>query len=292
MSNPTRYLLFTLAAPIASFGTIAVGERRPTADRPAKSAIIGMIACALGIERTQEDKLRDLTASLGYAVRVEDAGLLASDYHTTQVPPARRNRRFATRAEELAVPKHELKTILSAREFRTGVLATICVWLKAPGPKTLDEMEAALKSPTFVLFAGRKAHPLMLPCRPTALDAADLRAAFTAYDASEPEAIRNLKSAFNIRPRPQALQTIYADADEVGHNQAQRIDQRRDIPESRAKWRFGLRSEAVLRRLGQGAGRSTGQACGRMTLPGHVAGGVARPLRLAGGTAGRTGRNG
>ena len=211
-----------------------------------------MIACALGIERTQEETLRKLAASLGYAVRVEDAGLLASDYHTTQVPPARRNRRFATRAEELAVPKHELKTILSAREFRTGVLATVCVWLKAWGPATLDEMASALEAPAFVLFAGRKAHALMLPCRPMALDAADLRAAFTAYDAGEPEAVRKLKAEFNIRPRDNALLTIYADADANEVGQAQRIDQRRDIPESRAKWRFGLRSEAVLRRSGQG----------------------------------------
>ena len=246
MAQPTRYLLFTLAAPFAAFGTIAVGERRPTADRPAKSAVIGMVASALGIERTDEEKLQALTTSLGYAVRVEDAGVLASDYHTTQVPPARRNRRFATRAEELAVPKHELKTILSQREFRTGVLATICVWLRASGPATLDGMQAALTSPAFVLFAGRKAYPLMLPCRPMVLDAGSVRAAFAAYDNAEPESVKHLKSALGVKPRREAMSAIYADQDGVPPADASRIDQRRDIPESRAKWRFGLRAEAVL----------------------------------------------
>ena len=252
MPEPTRYLLFTLAAPLAAFGTIAVGERRPTADRPAKSAVLGMIASALGIERSQEDTLRALTSSLGYAVRVEDAGLLASDYHTTQVPPARRNRRFATRAEELSIPKSDLRTILSFREYRTGVLATICVWLKTPGPVTLDAMEAALKAPAFVLFAGRKAYPLMLPCRPVVVETAGLRAGFEAYDASETDRQRQLKAHLGVKPRAIATTNIYADQDGVPAIEASRIEQRRDIPESRAKWRFGLRAEAVLRRTGNG----------------------------------------
>jgi CRISPR system Cascade subunit CasD len=71
--------------------------------------------------------LFDLTAGLGYAVRVEDAGRIASEYHTTQVPPSRAKRRFATRARELSVPKSELKTILSRREYRSDALATVCL---------------------------------------------------------------------------------------------------------------------------------------------------------------------
>src|SRR5262245_9934555 len=77
-----RFLLFTLAAPLASFGTVAVGERRPTWDRPSKSQIIGLVAGALGIERGDEDKQQILAAGLGYAVRVDDPGQLATDYHT------------------------------------------------------------------------------------------------------------------------------------------------------------------------------------------------------------------
>lgn len=248
----TRYLVFTLAAPMASFGTIAVGERRPTADRPAKSAIIGLVASALGIERGEEQKLAALTASLGYAVRVEDAGLLASDYHTTQVPPTRRNRRFATRRDELGVAKHELKTILSQREFRVGSLLTVCLWPKQAGAATLDDMETALARPAFTLFAGRKAHPLMLPSAPRIVEVADIRSAFSAHDAAEPDSVRKLKCDLRIEPRPGASTTIYTDADAVSENEVQRFEQRRDLPESREKWRFGLRTEAVLRNASKG----------------------------------------
>jgi CRISPR-associated Cas5-like protein len=45
---------FTFAAPLASFGAIAVGESRPSWDRPAKSAALGLAPAHWGlIARTQ-----------------------------------------------------------------------------------------------------------------------------------------------------------------------------------------------------------------------------------------------
>jgi CRISPR system Cascade subunit CasD len=214
-----------------------------------------MLAAALGIERSEERRLADLTDSIGFAVRVEDPGLLASDYHTTQVPPARRNRRFATRREELEVARDDLKTILSQREFRNGCYATICVWLKPGATVLLAEMRTALAKPNFAPFAGRKAHPLMLPSLPKIVPATHLRAAFAAYDASEPAAVRQLKVDYRIVPRPDTSATIYADIDGILPTDAQRLEQRRDLPESRNKWRFGLRTEAVLRSSNNGASK-------------------------------------
>ena len=56
----TQYLLFTFAAPLASFGAVAVGERRPSWDRPSKSQIIGLVAGCLGIERGEEARQQAL----------------------------------------------------------------------------------------------------------------------------------------------------------------------------------------------------------------------------------------
>ena len=42
------FLLFTLYAPMASFGEVAVGERRMSWSRPGRSAILGMVAARLG----------------------------------------------------------------------------------------------------------------------------------------------------------------------------------------------------------------------------------------------------
>jgi CRISPR system Cascade subunit CasD len=241
-----QYLLFTLAAPLASFGTVSVGERRPSWDRPSKSQIIGLVAGALGIERSEEAHQQALASSLFFAVRIDNPGEPALDYHTTQVPPQRRKRRFTTRRDELAVDKSELKTILSEREFRVGSLYTIGLWPRgSEAACSLEEIKSALERPTFVPFAGRKACPLMLPMRPQMLDATTIESAFAAFDEGLPAKIIDLWQKAWIRRN--LSRRIYVDADSAENLTFGRLEERRDIPESRAKWRFGLRTEALLR---------------------------------------------
>jgi CRISPR system Cascade subunit CasD len=248
-----EYLVFTLAAPMASFGGIAVGERRPSGNRPTKSQIVGFLAAALGIPRAEEQRQKALAASLGYAVRVTDAGLPASDYHTSQraddVSIRRRVKShgpLATRRDELACDS--LKTVLSMREYRAGVLATVVVWLRHGGPASLEDMRKGLVAPAFVLFAGRKAFPLMLPCRPQLIPAETIEAAITGYDAARSDALRGFESAFlsGRMPRGGSKPVLYADADAILANATQHIDTRRDEPETRAKWGFGVRAERVV----------------------------------------------
>src|SRR4051794_17544404 len=69
-----RYLGFVLHAPLASFGAVAVGERRPGWDRPGRSALLGMIAAALGIDRSDEAAHLGLERGYGVAVRTDAAG--------------------------------------------------------------------------------------------------------------------------------------------------------------------------------------------------------------------------
>lgn len=251
-----EFLVFRLAAPYASFGAVAVGERRPTWDRPSKSQVLGLVAGALGIERGDEARQLELAKAYLFAVRVDDAGRVQSDYHTTQVPPQRRNRRFATRADELAVDKTELKTILSRRENRLGAFYTIALTPSGngTGTPTLAEIEAALKAPAFAPFAGRKANTLMLPMSPSIASSDDVEAAFAAFDARETNGQKQLRRRFWLTPHPDVVPRIYADADLAPSSQRiERHEQRRDIPESRAKWRFGLRSEVLLKSTGGGA---------------------------------------
>lgn len=244
-----EFLVFTLAAPFASFGAVAVGERRPTWDRPSKSQVLGLIAGALGIERGDETRQQALASTLSFAVRVDSAGHIVSDYHTTQVPPQRRNRRFATRADELAVDKTELKTILSRREVRMGSLYTVLLasTVRSGAGMSLAEIEAKLVAPVFVPFAGRKANALMLPMTPRRVEAADMIGAFARYDDGETTAQKELRAAHLLRPRSDERPRIYADEDLVPDGCHARHEQRRDVPESRAKWRFGLRTEVLLK---------------------------------------------
>ena len=245
----TSYLLFTLAAPFASFGTVAVGERRPTWDRPSKSQTIGLVAGCFGIERRDDARQQALAASLGFAVRIDDPGQLATDYHTAQTPNAPRIRAWArvngpirTRADELAVD--DLKTILSRREYRTGSCYTVCLWPKLSGPASLDEIKTAMLFPVFAPFAGRKANALMLPMRPDVVEAGSIDAALKDYGARRDPKIEQFWRSLDLKLKHDAQ--IFADADGALGQPAARLEERRDIPESRAKWRFGLRTEVLL----------------------------------------------
>src|SRR5208337_1142437 len=170
---PREFLLFRLSGPLASWGEIAVGERRSSWPRPSKSAVLGLVAAALGYDRHDTKAHALLNDGLHFAVRVDstmrgftagsgaDSGLKPlRDYHTAQVPSARRGKKWATRAEELR--EGQLNTILSERWYWTNMTATAAVWWKQRGAEQppLAEIESALREPVFALYLGRKSCPL------------------------------------------------------------------------------------------------------------------------------------
>jgi CRISPR system Cascade subunit CasD len=120
------HLVFLLHAPLGAMGGVAVGERRAGFDRPGKSAIAGLVAAGLGLDRS--DEAAHLALAHGYGLGLGEIvpGRLLYDYHTAQTPPQHQNRRFATRREELAVDG--LGTILSVREYRTDPAYLVVLW--------------------------------------------------------------------------------------------------------------------------------------------------------------------
>jgi CRISPR system Cascade subunit CasD len=254
-------LTFALVAPLASFGAIAVGERRSGWDRPGRSAVFGLLGACLGVERADDDAQAALASQYGLALLCHASGRLLADYHTAQVPSAKGKRRFATRAEELAAP--ELNTILSRRDYRSGAWHLAAVWPRVPDPRwRLEALAEAMRRPVFVPYLGRKSCPLGLPLAP-AIDerAGDAVAALLARHASGPEAIpasagRRMRDALTDPPASELVIVLDAPAagsapGEPGYVAAndprrRRIEIRRDQPRSRRRWQFDLREELVL----------------------------------------------
>ena len=234
------FLTFTLAAPLAAIGELAVGERRGSWDRPARSAVLGLIAACLGLNRADEAAHIALDAQYHLALRVERVGVMLADYHTAQVPAAKRGRHFATRAEELFVS--DLNTILSRRDYRTDLLAFIALWPDPGARWSLAEIAAAMRAPCYTTYFGRKSCPLMLPLAPTATQAADPVAALASRVQQE-KARGLLRSARYDKPPLVSLDA--ADAEWFGLR-VHRVEVRRDRIASRQRWQFTLREEAVL----------------------------------------------
>lgn len=230
------YLTFALVAPVAAFGSIAVGERRQGWDRPARSAVLGLVGACLGVERDDDAAQAALANDFGLALLCYASGTLLADYHTAQVPSTLRNRRFATRAAELRAP--ELNTILSRRDYRTGAWHLGAIWPRATPRWPLPDIVAAMQRPGFVPYLGRKSCPLGLPLAPEIMTAYDAPAALLARHAQGPEA--------RFRTMTPTKAVIALDEADAGQHEALRIEVRRDQPRSRRLWQFDLRREAVL----------------------------------------------
>lgn len=235
----SEYLLFRLYGPMASWGDIAVGEFRPSFSHPSKSAVLGLIAAALGIRRDEEAKHQGLSSNYGFGVRVESQGVPIRDYHTIQVPPSgsgRNKRTYATRKDELSVPKDDLATILSSRDYYCDALYTVALWdVTSKSERPLSEIAVALTNPAFTLYLGRKSCPMALPLEPQMVEAANLHEAFNIARFSDATLLEGLKLS-------ESVDVYWEGGEDSGYTAVHSI-QRRDLPVSRRRWQFTTRTE-------------------------------------------------
>ena len=235
------FLLFRLYGPMASWGTIAVGQERPSDTYPSKSALLGLLAAAMGVRRDQHNLHQQMAEACGVAIRVDTPGEFLQDYHTIQVPPTRRNVVHYTRRDELNA--ETLNTILSSREYRCDALYTVALWLRdrQPAPYTLEALATGLNRPRFSLYLGRKSCPLALPVQATLVTTDHLEAAFTETHFKD-----EFDFPHDLLKRSREV-LVYWEADDASVNaggwQPLQTMTRRDQPLSRMRWQFGLRRE-------------------------------------------------
>jgi CRISPR system Cascade subunit CasD len=225
------FLVFQLQGALAAWGEVAVGEYRGSGDHPGASALTGLLGAALGVRRDDEPANSALRDGYLFAVGTVNAGVQLRDYHTAQVPGRSdlKGRPHRTRRDELAVPKRDLNTILSTRDYRQGAAWVVAVQPTATAPHSLETLAQALRQPRFVLYLGRKSCPPTAPLAPAVTEAASAHAALNAYlSAADPPA--NLHSL------------AWADGVEAGVTPHLSVP-RKDRLIRRRGWQFGDRTE-------------------------------------------------
>lgn len=243
-----QYLVFQLLAPLASWGEVAVGEYRGSHDYPGESALLGVLGAALGVRRDDEAAQAALRDAYGFALGVLSSGSLLRDYHTAQVPgrTALKGRPHATRRDELAMPKRELNTILSTRDYRQNAACLVAVQCKAGGtpPYALDALAEALWKPHFVLYLGRKSCPPAAPLAPQVLDAASAQEALEAYRQARLERLQALavKTRLPLEPLTEIVRLVWGDGVKAGAEPDLSVA-RKDRVIRRKSWQFGDRTE-------------------------------------------------
>jgi len=232
------YLVFRLYGPLASWGQAAVGGDRPTGIYPGRSAIIGLLAAALGIRRSEEERQTWLNSSVTIAVKQLMPSSLLRDYHTTQVPSTRRNVRHLTRKSELAEDK--LNTILSSRDYRCDGLWVVAISLTSDSKYSLEELQQALLKPKFTLYLGRKSCPLALPLSPQIESGVSLK---EALDTEFSPLTRSVKED-DLWLSGNGIATYFWEGsrDDLAAGGTVMTTQPWDNPLSRSRWQFNQRT--------------------------------------------------
>lgn len=132
---------------MSAYGLQTFDVHRKVNHFPTRSAVIGMLAAASGIDRDQQAELFRLSQQLSIAVQVNQAGQKIIDYHTVQ----------GFRSPNGKIQKGTKPTY---REYWCDSAHSFAI--TGPDP-LIDDLSADVKSPVYGLFQGRKSCPLTRP---------------------------------------------------------------------------------------------------------------------------------
>lgn len=137
-----KTIILKFSGPLQSWGTNSHFETRHTDSYPSKSAVIGLIAAALGYRRDENEKIKKLN-QLDFGVRIDQPGQLLSDYHTA--------RSFNNKG-------NLDRTYVTNRYYLEDAIFLVAIghcdddWI--------DEILGGLRSPYFQMCMGRRSLPV------------------------------------------------------------------------------------------------------------------------------------
>ena len=177
-----EYLLWMVAGPMGSFGDYAGHEVRGSGHVPRRSAILGLVGAALGVEREDDEGQRALREYSVAVQSVSESGSLR-DYHTVQTVSEPTPVGVSRRALLDGATVGQLNTTVTIREYRTDIAFRVALWCGSGVLWSLEAIREALLRPRYVLYIGRKSCPLAAAMNPMIATAADPLRALAAVPA-------------------------------------------------------------------------------------------------------------
>ncbi len=146
-------LVLRLEGLLQSWGEHSKWSYRDSASMPTKSGVIGLIGCAMGLERSDE-KLRALSDTLQMAVRADRPGREVMDFQTVQ------SRAFLNAEGKNLAKKGGYHTIITYRTYLQDAFFTVVLTGKE---QCLYKIADAFLHPKWPIYLGRKS---CVPSRP------------------------------------------------------------------------------------------------------------------------------
>lgn len=133
-----KTLTIKLTAPLQSYGNEATFNRRTTYHQPSKSAILGMIAAALGYDRT-DPRIPQLN-NLLFATRTDQINDMTTDFQTVWPRIGK-----------------DPNSKLTYRDYWSDAIFVVAI--ASDNDDFIDQIEYALHHPRYQLYLGRKSNP-------------------------------------------------------------------------------------------------------------------------------------
>ncbi|MEM4723909.1 MAG: type I-E CRISPR-associated protein Cas5/CasD [Candidatus Hadarchaeum sp.] len=155
-------LLFRLVGPLQSWGYRSRFEDRDTGLEPTRSGVLGLLASACGVSRSDTRTLEYWDRVLRIGVRSDRPAIRRRNSPPDEKTGFRVQTDFHTAQNVLrASGEGSAETTLSRRHYLTDARFTVGVESGELG--LLRQFEAGLRDPFWTLFLGRRAFPLSLP---------------------------------------------------------------------------------------------------------------------------------
>ena len=146
-------LVLRLEGVLQSWGECSKWDYRDSAILPTKSGIVGLLGCAMGLERN-DSRLAKLNHSLHMAVRADRQGTEMVDFHTV------RSMELLNAQGKLRGKKGEYGTLVTHRTY----IQDACYMVALAGEENLlCELCNSLQKPKWPIYLGRKS---CVPSRP------------------------------------------------------------------------------------------------------------------------------
>ncbi|MDX8395082.1 MAG: type I-E CRISPR-associated protein Cas5/CasD [Mariprofundaceae bacterium] len=163
------YLAIKLQGVMQAWGGHTYEDFRHSELIPTRSAVLGMLAACIGIDRGNIEQLESLSASVRMAVRLDSKPQRIMDFHT--VLDARK-----------VDGKPNPNPVVSKREYLCDAKYTVLIQSISEAGYSLESIEQAIKAPVYTPFLGRRSCLLSRPLFDEVISAIDFKQAFALIE--------------------------------------------------------------------------------------------------------------
>lgn len=159
-----KCLALYLKAPLQSWGVGAKFGSRPTMSFPSRSGIVGLLAAAAGIDRTDDDWLKQVARLkievFAFAAAHDSDGMRMIDYHTVgggNDDSAYKKTNIWRYRMAVAKAEGGAKTELTYREYlQDAAFGVVVSGSDAAEAELVDKLASAVQNPVWGVWLGRK----------------------------------------------------------------------------------------------------------------------------------------